>query len=72
MSRAAFCLATAELSLIGASGNLLFAWGIGRLSAARSEVLMATVHVFVPLLQAQATLSSCARPLGSAIRRVLP
>ncbi|EOD14864.1 hypothetical protein EMIHUDRAFT_197462 [Emiliania huxleyi CCMP1516] len=42
MSRAAFCLATAELSLIGASGNLLSAWAIARLSAARSEVLMAT------------------------------
>ena len=64
MSRAAFCLATAELSLIGASGNLLSAWGICRLSAARSEVLMATVHVFVPLLQAQSPLVLCfATPL---------
>jgi len=64
MSRAAFCLATAELSLIGASGNLLSAWAIARLSAARSEVLMATVHVFVPLLQAQSTLVLCfATPL---------
>ena len=51
----------AELGLIGLCGNVLSVWGIARTPAVTSEVLLATVHTFVPLLTALLGATAAAR-----------
>lgn len=50
VERRGLCRAAVELSVIGFCGNLMSVWGLSKVSALTSEVLLGMVHVFVPLL----------------------